>query len=852
MSSRSHLSFRCGSGPPPAREQQKQNRISFRNSTLESAGQAADIFDLYGSEGEQTRESRVPATSQIAFRASPSQRRGDTEVVLDEDQEGWRSRQGGLDETKRRSIGNKQARRRSASRQSTYSENPPDIAITAPSLSRKSTSLREQRLPYTLESQRQSTTSSDPDTRSNMSYRKSMIGSNLSPVDSHNGPHSSTSTSQSGIGTSEGNKSQTSMTGSSRYFGEDEESFHIRSTYARLDIEGVHGDGWDQGVERTRGGPPTTGKRITVHAATKMRDIGEHERRFLAGLDRYGFVDEPHRDRSESRLASIPSSALSKYPRLPNVSPLAGKPPAQPNTTFSPVDELEPIPRPSKNPRFTSEEEAKVKKKEAERVLKWGKMMKVRKRDQGGNIIEWEWSKDGQGTRLPRRVYKGIPDRWRMAAWWTLSEEQAAAWKKKGKGKSPALELAQDYRIDLDVPRTISGHTMFITRYGAGQRNLWHVLHSFSQMCLACGYVQGMGPIAATLLCYFDPERAYTLMVRLHDVYGMHEIFEPGFPGLLEAFYVQERLMEWTMPDLYRTFQRNMISSSAWGTKWYITLFVNTFPFSQQLRIWDVLWMEGRDTIIITSIAILWAFRSILSSSSASFESILSLLSSYFVAQDEDALMRWVRKVLSIRGIRTKMDSWRAEWKEMVKEGTSDGVLLLYKAKEELEKTSNMINYVMLVSRQGKVRLAKWFQTLPPKTKNKIVKDVTQLVLARRTRMCNFLEYKDTKVIYRRYASLFFITSISPSDNELITLEIIHRYVEVLDRYFGNVCELDLIFNFQKAYAVLDELIISGEIQESSKKTVLKIVAQSDAIEEAEVAEDSLARLGSMARQQLG
>jgi hypothetical protein len=31
---------------------------------------------------------------------------------------------------------------------------------------------------------------------------------------------------------------------------------------------------------------------------------------------------------------------------------------------------------------------------------------------------------------------------------------------------------------------------------------------------------------------------------------------------------------------------------------------------------------------------------------------------------------------------------------------------------------------------------------MPPKQKIKIVKDVTQLVLARRTRMCNFLEYK--------------------------------------------------------------------------------------------------------------
>ena len=39
-------------------------------------------------------------------------------------------------------------------------------------------------------------------------------------------------------------------------------------------------------------------------------------------------------------------------------------------------------------------------------------------------------------------------------------------------------------------------------------------------------------------------------------------------------------------------------------------------------------------------------------------------------------------------------------------------------------------------------RLAKWFTTLSPKEKAKIIKDVTQLVLSRRTRMCNFLEYK--------------------------------------------------------------------------------------------------------------
>ncbi len=59
-------------------------------------------------------------------------------------------------------------------------------------------------------------------------------------------------------------------------------------------------------------------------------------------------------------------------------------------------------------------------------------------------------------------------------------------------------------------------------------------------------------------------------------------------------------------------------------------------------------------------------------------------------------------------------------------------------------------------------------------------------------------------------------------DNELITLEIIHHFVEVLDKYFGNVCELDLIFNFHKAYFMLDELLMAGELQEPSKRVSQK------------------------------
>jgi len=46
------------------------------------------------------------------------------------------------------------------------------------------------------------------------------------------------------------------------------------------------------------------------------------------------------------------------------------------------------------------------------------------------------------------------------------------------------------------------------------------------------------------------------------------------------------------------------------------------------------------------------------------------------------------------------------------------------------------------------------------------------------------------------------------------------------------VCELDIIFNFEKAYFILDELMIGGEVQETSKKNVLKAIAAQDLLQE--------------------
>lgn len=78
------------------------------------------------------------------------------------------------------------------------------------------------------------------------------------------------------------------------------------------------------------------------------------------------------------------------------------------------------------------------------------------------------------------------------------------------------------------------------------------------------------------------------------------------------------------------------------------------------------------------------------------------------------------------------------------------------------------IHFFILMSRQGKVRLAKWYSTYSQKERARVVKETTPLVLSRPLKLCNFVDWKNIKLVYKRYASLYFLCGVDPSDNELL------------------------------------------------------------------------------------
>ena len=182
-----------------------------------------------------------------------------------------------------------------------------------------------------------------------------------------------------------------------------------------------------------------------------------------------------------------------------------------------------------------------MKAKEIQRNEKWRKMAKVvhAGADKGGMLFEF----DTKDPKVISRTWKGIPDRWRATAWYSFLAASA-----KADPNSPTEEelivnfyelqeesSAEDVQIDVDVPRTINRHIMFRRRYRGGQRLLFRVLHAMSLYLPETGYVQGMAALTATLLCYYEEDRAFVMLVRLWQLRGMERLYEAGFEGLMEA-----------------------------------------------------------------------------------------------------------------------------------------------------------------------------------------------------------------------------------------------------------------------------------------------------------------------------
>merc|ERR1712014_193471 len=141
---------------------------------------------------------------------------------------------------------------------------------------------------------------------------------------------------------------------------------------------------------------------------------------------------------------------------------------------------------------------------------------------------------------------------------------------------------------------------------------------------------------------------------------------------------------------------------------------------------------------------------------------------------------------------------------------------------------------------QGKARLVRFYYDVAMDRQKHILQTVYRLVSTRADESCCCFAHaeqlfgEDHKIIYRHFATLYFIFVADSAESELGVLDLIQVFVQVLDSCFENVCELDLIYHFDRMNYILDEIVMSGMVLETNADLVVQAIKDTKQLEQQE------------------
>ena len=132
-----------------------------------------------------------------------------------------------------------------------------------------------------------------------------------------------------------------------------------------------------------------------------------------------------------------------------------------------------------------------------------------------------------------------------------------------------------------------------------------------------------------------------------------------------------------------------------------------------------------------------------------------------------------------------------------------------------------MIKGVLVFNQTGKPRLVNWYIPCKIQEQTRILQKIQSLVSQKSV---GFFDFEDSKVVFKSFATLYFVFIIDGNESELAILDLIQVFVECLDHIFTNVCELDLIFKPLQVQYILGEIVSGGIVLETAKDEILYCV----------------------------
>ncbi|URD96349.1 AP-4 complex subunit [Musa troglodytarum] len=97
------------------------------------------------------------------------------------------------------------------------------------------------------------------------------------------------------------------------------------------------------------------------------------------------------------------------------------------------------------------------------------------------------------------------------------------------------------------------------------------------------------------------------------------------------------------------------------------------------------------------------------------------------------------------------------------------------------------IRFVLLVNKQGQTRLAQYYaEHLTLDERRALEGEIVRKCLARTEQQCSFVEHRNYKIVYRRYASLFFLVGV---DNDEVSYLVL--FLNFIRHIIFYICYID-------------------------------------------------------------
>ncbi|XP_070938734.1 TBC1 domain family member 3B-like isoform X1 [Macaca nemestrina] len=281
--------------------------------------------------------------------------------------------------------------------------------------------------------------------------------------------------------------------------------------------------------------------------------------------------------------------------------------------------------------------EVKQMRREITRKSKWMEM-----------LGQWETYKNSK--KLIDRVYKGIPMNIRGQVWSVLLNIQEVKSKNprtykvmKEKGKRSSEHIHQ---IDLDVRGTLRTHIFFRDRYGAKQRELFHILLAYSEYNPEVGYCRDLSPIAALFLLYLPEEDAFWALVQLlaserHSLQGFHSSNGGTVQGLQDH---QEHVVPTSQPKTMWHLDKEGLCAQGSSLGWLLQMLNDGISLGIILRLWDVYLLEGERVLMpMTSIAFKVQRKRLMKTSRSGLWACFRNQFFHTLELDDDAVLKHLR-----------------------------------------------------------------------------------------------------------------------------------------------------------------------------------------------------------------